>query len=204
MTTVECPDEHAAQFSCGALRSVSVYKYCVTELDSSPELAGWYAWYYVPTEWRRVNLVLSKSAELTVDVGSVFGSRYAGTIAIASATAAEAKPAWFSSLQTTMLAFGTPLYVGIASVLRRRLLVHRMQLERRLREELAWTAPRIPAQDTDEESTYFASRIAPLLKNFQLPIHSLYVKVVTSANRSHLRPVESVLNQAWCPPYGRK
>jgi hypothetical protein len=194
-----------AAFLCGALPETRILYLSFSELELAPELPGWYCWIYCPEDLRALQSGFAKHASVMARVDAVLGASYCGELTL------EQTPCdvggiekHLGVLQSTMLAFAPPLYIGISKSLRGRLRQHSRQLLDSLHGGRSWKTDDRISSDTDEESSYFANRVAKVMADMGIGEGSLYVKCLVGDTVSQLRPVEAILNRAYSPPFGRK
>jgi hypothetical protein len=195
-----------ARILSGSAPETAITFLSFAELELAPEGPGWYCWIYCPDERESVRIGFPRHPSVDAKVDSVLGASYEGTLALRSEAAlGPIEDAHFPHLQSAMLAFSPPLYIGISGGLRARLRTHSRQLEDSLHGARTPAGLRYAVQsDSDGESRYFGERVSAVMKEARISENCLYVKCVEAPSSDALRPVESILNRAYCPPFGRR
>jgi hypothetical protein len=205
------PDE--VLLATGFTSPVELGLAALNDLDSIPSSPGWYAWIYIPSSLSNDALKLYRHAKVEAEVSGIFNLSFAGNLE--SLGEEPSLPplrqgkmnALLATLRSLFLAFAPPLYIGMSSNLKTRLLTHRRKLQDfhgvgRAEEDEATKEQ--PASDTEKESQYFGARIALAMRELKLSPDDLFVKFVVSNSTEQLRPVESLLNYSLTPNYGRR
>jgi hypothetical protein len=110
-------------------------------------------------------------------------------------------------LKETFSHFNVPIYIGISKNLKKRLETHSRLLNDKYIDEIIYNKNfyESVASDSDEESTYFAERLASKIKN-KFKLNALHVKVIyrdKNYERSNLIKAETYLNRTLFPILGR-
>jgi hypothetical protein len=194
--------KNAVRLKCAYFSEVVVAYYSVDELESAPEQAGWYCWVFVPTTPDEVCPEVARPSAVTATIDSVLGVQYKGDALVVPLERPELGSNDFVRLRNAMLAFGAPLYIGIANNLRSRLLSHRRNLDGAPGPE----GESAVESDSERESAYFGRRVGELLAKKQIARRGLFVKCVSepTASRKSLKAVETILNRMFAPPLGRR
>jgi hypothetical protein len=206
------------QLSVGAVGPVRVHFANITDLESIPNSAGWYAWFYIPCSTDTQSFLLHRHTKVQSIAKGIFNLSFEGMLKIQNSE----RPLDFGHhisaenlqiLQSLCLAFAPPLYIGISKRLQHRLKTHRKNLQDCI---IANTTPpdvgvllnNDPLSDadtdTDTESLHFGGRIGVALQEFGLSADDLYVKCVESSDTTNLKSIEKALNFALTPHYGRR
>ena len=184
-----------------------LYRY--SELHDVLPLPGVYAWYLnyekeiSPKQFH--DFFTSKSFD--VDIKGNLKEKYSGSLKQESDTFDEDQIDR-SLLEYVINTFNIPIYIGVSKNLKSRLSTHKNALNEK------WVDPNFRTQissdqliiDTDEESSYFAHRVASKIKN-RFGINSLVIKVIyeeSNYNKSKLFPVENFINRTFFPLVGRR
>jgi len=193
-----------AQIRVGALPSTTVSYFSLYEVENAPEEPGWYAWFYVPDRLDELKADLLRLPGVWAAVKGVLGMEFEGLLQGKTPATGSIRAEDFASLQQAMLAFSPPLYIGIASCLKKRLLQHRHCLAANVAEAELQDDGRRIAADSDDESDYFGRRLGRIVGASNESKASLYVKCVTCRDRKALKGVETILNRVYSPVYGRR
>lgn len=199
---------NSCKVKCGALNEIEVSYFSINEIDLIPsDKKGWYCWFYVPESPDTLNIDFIKYYKPRATIEGIFGIRYHGALKD-DAKKLDIKDVGqcFDDLQHTILAFSSPLYIGISKSLTIRLKRHKSQLEARLNTDSLIESEDINdiKNDSDEESSFFGQRIASQMNLYNIKYSELYVKCVYSSSIDNLERVETVLNRMFLPPYGRR
>lgn len=181
---------------------VAVHYSGIDSLNHLPDEPGWYCWIYVPVNEDDLSAAVCRAPEISASVRGPLGLDYAGRLEPIPSTLDKCSGALLESVRQLMLAFGPPLYIGMAKRLRSRLLSHRKHiLTPGAHIELS-----LQDLDTETESAYFGRRIADLLHEHRIRRESLLVKCVLSrrVSKEALKVPETALNRIYSPPHGRK
>ncbi|MBI5498930.1 MAG: GIY-YIG nuclease family protein [Deltaproteobacteria bacterium] len=206
---VHVPDDRSdnlAAFRCAFFegRLIRLGLYHLDELENAPQSAGLYCWVYVPANIDDLALDVTWPASLRAGLDGPLGFRYSGLLRPCPPTASSINSASFELLRVAMFALAAPLYIGMATNLRARLLAHRTSIRSNPRDADP-TDGEAPS-DTDAESRQFGRRIARLLADKKIRDASLFVRctVFPRASRTTLKRIETVLNRMYTPAQGRK
>lgn len=204
---------HVSNIKCGSLKEIKISYFSLNQFELIPNQAGWYCWFFVPeesecTEALETKLELLKQRKLSANIKGTLGLAYEGILQTVSVSKfSNKKISDFNYLQATMFAFAPPLYVGLSKNLKTRLNRHKYQLEKQVpfygSSDNEDAGKNIPL-DTEEESSYFAKRIAKYMNDFGVNKGELYVKCCFSDNKENLFNIELILNNTFSPIYGRR
>ena len=136
----------------------------------------------------------------------MFGTQYKGTIEGENVTPKDDVGMYRGDLEKLIIAFAPPLYIGISTNLKQRLKTHVRQLQECIDKGYGDKVESLSRDnvDSEKESSYFGKRMAKALVDYELSKNGLYVRVVFSNKVEKLKPLESVLNSFFVPPYGRR
>ncbi|REL24505.1 hypothetical protein DYD21_18110 [Rhodohalobacter sp. SW132] len=190
----------------------NIYK--LDKFDLIPQTPGIYSW-HIYTDANSVSEYSDIFNEKQYDVkvegklndlydGSVFSKN---KMNIASNTVDD------SIIKAATFFFSPPIYIGISKTnLRIRLNTHKKMLIRKLNsEDLSKENGTLSENriDTDEESSFFAGRLANAIsKNIdKISERNLYVKVfynIQPGKNKEIKKIEYILNRTYNPTFGRK
>jgi hypothetical protein len=187
----------------------SQFDYKYSDLHEVLPLPGVYAWYlqYDNSSSPQKFHDFFTSKKFDVTVKGNLKEKYSGPIDQDSDTF-DQNQIDLDLLECVINSFNVPIYVGVSKNLKNRLSTHKNSLNER------WVDPGVSVinsgdkiiLDSDEESTYFAHRVATKIKN-RFGINSLIIKVVycdKNYNKSYLFPVENFINRTFFPLVGRR
>lgn len=173
---------------------------------------GIYAWYLriLPKETGVVDLnfygSFFGSKHYKVDLNAYLGEQYQGDLKMCPAFDAN-RPANMALISTVTTVFSPPIYVGIAKNVRSRLLTHLEKLRATLVASFTTTISNTPEVDSDEESSFFGSRVGTLLRAQGIDdVRHLFAKVVfqPADDVVQRRAVEHFVNRVFFPFCGRR
>ena len=179
-----------------------------TDIASAPDKKGWYSWHYIPSDINSVSLSLFRSFKSFAQVHDLFGLTLEGSISpkkkfITSKFNQDDQ----DTARALLMLYSTPLYIGISKNLLSRLRTHKRQLD----EFMQNSARNIQGEnianvesDTDEESTCFASRLAPFLLDSGVNVSDLYIRIIQDKGNADLKAIEKILNHTTLPRFGRR
>lgn len=200
------PWNNHAKFDCGTVGTVDLTFYSFNEIDSiDGASAGWYCWFYVPDEPESIAQDFVRMYRPIAQVTGIFGTSYSGVLQASEQEPHTDNPPDFQNLQKLCVAFAPPLYIGISKNLGQRLKAHRRQLLDEFFSGEIRDDPDIGFEsDSEEESSYFAKRVAREMRRFGVTPEELYVKCLVAPDARTLRPLEKVVNRMFLPAYGRR
>jgi hypothetical protein len=181
---------------------VDVYYSGLDSLEHLPDRPGWYCWIYVPVNEDDLSAAVCRAPTVLATVEGPLGLDYAGRIRPRVPDLGRCDEHDLENVRRLMLAFAPPLYIGMATRLRARLLSHR----KHILTPGATTELKSEELDTETESAFFGRRIADLLRDNGIRRESLIVKCIVSVrgSRAALKAPETTLNRMYSPPHGRK
>lgn len=206
-TVNSMPSFNRVQLRVGALPPLDLGVYSALEIDLIEDRPGWYCWIHVPDSDQDLRTDLLRFQGVHASIEGFLGAKYEGDLPAAQGHALpRGIGRSIASLQATMLAFGPPLYIGIAKRLRSRLRQHKHHLDEALRGAHLYEPAPVDASsvDSDKESAYFGGRIGQFLLNHGVSVSSLFIRCVEAQVGADLKSVETALNRLYCPPFGRK
>lgn len=198
------------EFIVGSLTPVSVHFAALSDLDSVPESAGWYSWFYIPSSLDADAFQLYRHARVDSTVTGVFNLTFEGRLwpkgGEAPLSVLKQPEKSLEMLRSLFLAFAPPLYVGISKGLRRRLKSHCKNLRDFMANADAaeQTTSMTVDPDSECESQFFGARIGTALRALKISADDLHVKCVLAENTDKLKEIEKLLNFALTPHYGRR
>jgi hypothetical protein len=193
-----------AELRCGALPRVRVGHYSIYEVELAPTEPGWYAWFYVPDSLEDIRHELLRMSGVRANVKGLMGLEYEGDLAPVQQATPVLDERDLVALQRAMLAFSPPLYIGIATCLRDRLLQHRTRVQDAVAaNDFDFDAGNVEP-DTVEESAFFGERVGQFIARTGISPASLYVKCVTADDSDALKRIETTLNRMFGPVFGRR
>jgi len=208
----ESPMADEVEFVVGSVSPLTVHFASLSDLDSVPDSAGWYAWFYIPSSLNPEHFQLYRHTRVDSTVTGIFNLTFEGRLKSRGGDAVTGsglkKPQTsLELLRSLFLAFAPPLYVGISKGLRRRLKAHRKTLSEFMAGagaagELKTGTSVEP--DTERESQFFGARIGAALRTLRISADDLHVKCVLAETPSEMKEIEQVLNYALTPHYGRR
>ena len=145
---------------------------------------------------RKVDLNFFPHTKLNIEAKSIFGIQYEGLLKIQD----RDKPSGiderlFRKLQSVIVAFTPPLYIGIAENLKTRLCAHKRQLEDCFRSGESTVIEINDNQlDTEEESSYFASRVAKQMRKYKIEEKYIFIGISSSKDIPEVKLIVRFFN----------
>lgn len=200
------------EFAVGSVSPITVHFASLSDLDSVPDGAGWYAWFYIPSSLHPDHFQVYRHARVDSTVTGFFNLTFEGRLkpkdgGSLKLSGLKQPERSLEVLRSLFLAFAPPLYVGISKALRRRLKTHRKNLSEFIASADEIGEPPAKASvepDSDRESQYFGARIGAALRTLKISADDLHVKCVLAETVDQMREIERVVNLALTPHYGRR